>query len=350
MFAYCYVALASLAITGTMASFATLKPGHYAVDDDIHVDFGNTGQIDIFSDNWELHGEEDDDVSEWAIKVELTNDWTFSTLISTVDFKVGGQRDSTTAGADLFLGFGDGSKYVTFMVDFDGGVSNTGGQSGIQIYPDCGGSLASGDIASVLNGASSLDDQAHKQLRLALAGGDVNNWDQMGGSRHDNGDTWPVTIEIENDIVDGEARVRFVSVTQSLECVYSDNFGTDSPLVFGINPDASPANGATRDKFNLNEITLAKSEVDVCGQHCDASAHSEYAPRMDYDGYRPEQESWTVELSGKDMLIVALCVVNVVVLMAVICSCSRFGAVGPQKKKYQRVSVNGDSEMEQFQN
>jgi len=56
---------------------------------------------------------------------------------------------------------------------------------------------------------------------------------------------------------------------------------------------------------------------------------------------------WSVELSVKDMVILALCVMNVVALIAVMCSCSKVGRGQTQERKYQMVSVVGDSEMEE---
>ena len=67
-------------------------------------------------------------------------------------------------------------------------------QAGMQIYPPCGGSLASGDISSILVGSSSYDSDSWYAVRDALAGGDRNNWEQLGGLEIFNGDTWPGTF------------------------------------------------------------------------------------------------------------------------------------------------------------
>merc|ERR1719397_963558 len=61
----------------------------------------------------------------------------------------------------------------------------------------------------------------------------------------------------------------------------------------------------------------------------------------------PEDSVWAVQLSGKDLVIMALCVINLVVLAVLCCSCSRFG--GASDRKYAAVEVVGDSEMEHFQ-
>ena len=61
----------------------------------------------------------------------------------------------------------------------------------------------------------------------------------------------------------------------------------------------------------------------------------------------PEDAVWAIQISAKDLVIMALCAINMVVLTALCCSCSRFG--GASKRKYAAVEVAGDSEMEHFQ-
>ena len=74
---------------------------------------------------------------------------------------------------------------------------------------------------------------------MAMCSGDYGNWNEMGGARHDNGDTWPVTIGITNNDVDDEVTVSFMSATQNLSCVYSDTFDHDTDSMFGIMGDSS---------------------------------------------------------------------------------------------------------------
>lgn len=92
------------------------------------------------------------------------------------------------------MGFGDGNKYISFGTDFDGAIGNFEGTNGIQIYPPCfaeGGSLATGNVRDVLSGSSAFDTDSRKAIRDALAGGDMSNWELLGGSRVNNGNTWP---------------------------------------------------------------------------------------------------------------------------------------------------------------
>jgi len=338
MTAFAYAALASFAVTRTLADTATVQPGQYN-DPRVHVDFGD--EADITSTTWHLKADVATEVEDWAIQLDLNSDFTFSSWISTVDFVVSGER--VTTGGDMFFGFGDGHKYFSLATDFDGGLTTGSDGKGVAIYPQCGGALASGDVSSVLTGSSQYGGGAQWELRAALAGGNKNNWRQIGGSRHDNGNKWPVTIEVTNNIIADEVTVKFLTQSVQQECVYQGAFATDTDLTFGVMPDAND----DADEFNIHFITVAKAEVDVCDGHCDASAHS---PAMNVDVDAPESGSWTVELSGKDMLIMILCAINLITLIAVIFSCSRFARAGPLRKKYERVSVQGDSEREQFQN
>jgi len=348
MIGYVHVTLASLIASTVLGAFGTVQPARYDVDG-IRVDFGvSDGQIDPSSESWPIHGQTTDETEEWAIELTLSDDFTFSSWISTVDFQVNGLRPGGSGHGDVFFGFGDGSKYISMAVDQDGRIYSGRTASdayifGISIYPPCGGAMGSGSVSGVLSNSKKYDSDATKAIRKALSGGDWTKWTSMGGSEHNNGkDVWPVTIEVTNNVLANTVTVRFESATQDLECVYDDLFERDTNLVFGINPDTGD------DALDIHSITVAKSEVDICDGHCDASAHIGYAPMMNVDA--PESGSWSVELSGKDMLIAALCAINMVVLIAVICSCSRSGGAGLRKKRYAVVPVNGDSEMEQFQN
>ena len=65
---------------------------------------------------------------------------------------------------------------------------------GIQIWPPCekeGGSLALRSVANVLLDTRSHGDNNEYAVRDALAGGDRNNWEKLGGSTVHNDNTWP---------------------------------------------------------------------------------------------------------------------------------------------------------------
>ena len=54
----------------------------------------------------------------WAIEIDLSGDFVFSSSISTISFQIDGERVGDEG--DLYFGFGDGSTYITAAIDFDG--------------------------------------------------------------------------------------------------------------------------------------------------------------------------------------------------------------------------------------
>jgi len=121
MIGFVLVMISSLFAGRTLASFGTVQPAQYAVDG-IRVDFGDDGQIDVSSAAWTLEGQGSDQNEDWAIQLTLSDDFEFSSWISTVNFQVNGEVSNDEG--DLFFGFGDGAKYFTFLADFDGGLWN----------------------------------------------------------------------------------------------------------------------------------------------------------------------------------------------------------------------------------
>merc|ERR1719461_641285 len=169
-----------------------------------------------------------------------------------------------------------------------------------------------------------------------MCGGDYNNWDQMGGSEHNNGDdTWPVTIEIKNNALSNEVTVRFVSATQDLECVYTDIFDQDTDTTFGILGDPHG------DQTKVLSVTMAEENVDICEGMCDVSsaymiAAGHQGPvhmvnQVPYSGIGGLEdvntEPFSIVLSAKDLVIVVLAA-TMVILMVIICLLNRKGGVG----------------------
>ena len=75
---------------------------------------------------------------------------------------------------------------------------------GIQVYPECakgGGTLAEGDVSDVLEDTNSYHNDTRYAVRDALAGGDRNNWEKLGGKTIHNGETWPGMIVITDYIL-----------------------------------------------------------------------------------------------------------------------------------------------------
>merc|ERR1711902_348959 len=101
----------------------------------------------------------------------------------------------------------------------------------------------------------------------------------MGGSEHHNDRNWPVTVEVTNNIIDGEVTVAFISASQHLECKYSDNFDSDTDLVFGVLGD--PGDDSTK----ITRIIIAEENVDICEGLCASeSAHSDDSVSLQFRG------------------------------------------------------------------
>ena len=132
---------------------------------------------------------------------------------------------------------------------------------GIQIYPACGGSLATGSVSDVLADTNRFQSNSFGAIRKSLAGGAFSGWDRWGTScRFNNGNTFPITIEITNDVADNQVTVVFDSATQHLECVYSDHFDPGADLGFGLYPDPDT------DSFQIESIAVSSSNEpnDAC--------------------------------------------------------------------------------------
>ena len=121
----------------------------------------------------------------------------------------------------------------------------------IWIYPECGGSLAAGDISSVLEDSDIYDDDYFWSMRAALAGGDYMNWYEL--STVSNGHNWPISMDITNDIEANTVTVRFSTATLDLECVYNDAFESATDLKVGWNPDLYTGS----DEVIVNSVTIS---------------------------------------------------------------------------------------------
>ena len=51
--------------------------------------------------------------------------------------------------------------------------------------------LAVGDVSSILSDDNDYHDNNEYAVRLVLAGGELGNWEKLGGSTVHNGETWP---------------------------------------------------------------------------------------------------------------------------------------------------------------
>ena len=161
---------------------------------------------------------------------------------------------------DMFLGFGSSNKYITFLTDFDGGVkSNMDGTNtkGISIYPACGGSLGVGPLSGILDGSSDLhEDAGRDDIRMAMAGGDSENFYLL--TEDPNEETWPITLNITNDVASNQVTFSFVSDTLNLECIYNDTFPVDEDVVVALQSDIN-GNDVNKDDIYIEYISVQSS-------------------------------------------------------------------------------------------
>jgi len=102
------------------------------------------------------------------------------------------------------------------------------------------------------------ESSAFGMLSGSYVDADTTNWEQMGGSRHNNGDSWPVTFEIKNNVATKEVTVSFKSATQDLSCVYSDTFDQDTDTVFGMMP-STDTGGIMENEVKILSVIIAGS-------------------------------------------------------------------------------------------
>ena len=176
----------------------------------------------------------------WAIALMMPEIFLFSSEMNALPvLGIEAEGDCVSTECDLFWGFGDGEKYITFHHDFDGhSWASDKSVSGIWIYPACEGPLAEGNISTVLQDSSSYDDEADYAIRDALAGGDRTGWHRLTTEQNE-GNWWPVTFEITNDISSHLVNFTFTTAKLSVSCIYYDSFAVNTSFVAGLQPDVS---------------------------------------------------------------------------------------------------------------
>jgi len=239
----------------------------------VEVQCGDQCQTDSSNDQWYLHGQKSSVFDDWALELDLSGPLAVSSG-STITFEIDGSKvvsDSNQWGeGDMFMGFGDGEKYIAFGLDFDGALGNWAGKNspdninGMLIYPPCSGdhSLATGSVSDLLQDVGSHLNpwgkyDARYAVRDLLAGGDRSDWGLLSGESISNGDNWPVTIEIMMGA--DEVTFRFISASVKAKCTYSDTFA-DGEFVFGMLGE--PENG-DKDNFYIHSVGVSVSTNDV---------------------------------------------------------------------------------------
>ena len=79
------------------------------------------------------------------------------------------------------------------------------------------------------------------------------NWHKL--STVLNGNNWPVSITVTNDIEANTVTVRFFSSAVDLECVYEDAFESTTDLKVGWNPDLYSGS----DETDVSSVTISSS-------------------------------------------------------------------------------------------
>merc|ERR1719295_2151715 len=230
--------------------------------DSIEVNCGDHCQV-TDDNKWFLSAQKSDEIEDWAIEVDLSDAFALSSGLSSISFTIDGER--VNSEADMFMGFGDGDQSISFSTDFDGKMSS-GSYSGVIVYPPCGSPLAAGSVSDILSNSQQYASNAGIAVRHALADGDRSEWRQFGGERHNNGNSWPVTIEIVNDEDANAVTLRFISENSgdddlskgSVECVYTGTFD-EGKFTFGMLPDLGNGND---DDFNIESIDIAVTSTE----------------------------------------------------------------------------------------
>ena len=147
--------------------------------------------------------------NNWPLSINLPGDkYGFETGRDNSQFSISMrgqcQTDNNLPGSrpecDGFfvIGFGD-NQYVTFGTDFDGTLG-INGRVGLVTYPACGGDVATGNAANLLNfGRGARRDD----FLGAIAGGNKRKLKLLSARGQSNGENFPITIEITNNDVSG---------------------------------------------------------------------------------------------------------------------------------------------------
>ena len=177
----------------------------------------------ILSLDSDEYGFKEDEVSKVTIEVD--------------GFCSSDELSSNECDAYFIISIGD-VEYFSFVTDFDNffRIVDTDGteRENTFIYPECGGSIASGDASTLLSSAPSL---TNVRLRDATAGGNRDDWEIL--SLDPNGvDEFPATIELVNDPIGNTLTftVTTPGYPSGLTCQY-ESVGTCQDIAMYFTPD-----------------------------------------------------------------------------------------------------------------
>merc|ERR1719474_1655033 len=227
----------------------SFSPGDELSRNGVSLGFGS--QSEISDSTWYLGTQARVAPDDWALEIDMHGAYRFDEGRSTVTVSVDGQCLHNQC--DMFWGFGDGNKFITFAHDFDGGLwVRNKQQKGMYAFPQCGGRLAVGDLTMVLANSQSTENKDFWRMRDNLGQGDRTNFEEISTEHNDN--TWPVTIEVTNDMNAHQVTFRFYSDTVDVECVYDDVFAPNTDLIVTIAPDVGQND---KDDMHIHSVSVS---------------------------------------------------------------------------------------------
>lgn len=287
--------------SGDATNSHVLLPGDAGLDA-----FGfttNSKMVTEVPGHWYMSGVADQMDDGWAMKMSNA-DFSFQSSLSTISIEIDGSvatEFDDKKEFDMFFGIGDGSKYISYLFDLDGGVlagDRDGTSAGSWSYPACGQGMASGNVGTLLdhwhsdllNGMSPYTD-VFWSLRGALAEGDSDNW-SIFSSEVNGKDAWPYLLEITNDVENNQVTFRQKSKDLDVSCTFDGAFDVDTPITIGLMPDAP-------DDVNIESIALTRAvsgpptcSVSICAHgdnsleiwaSTDGAAYVQVADTTDWD-------------------------------------------------------------------
>jgi len=179
------------------------------------------------------------------------------------------------------IGFGD-NQYVTFGTDFDG-LLGTNGKVGLVTYPACGGDVATGNAANLLNFNNWR--VTRDNFLGAIAGGNSRNLKLLSARGQSNGENFPITIEITNNDVAGTMQFRFASPAfpNGLTCDYN-SVNTNEDINVYFSPDFSTP---TRpESIAIRSFVLYGNKYRSANEYSMAYYPDESLIEDEFDGYQ----------------------------------------------------------------
>ena len=152
-----------------------------------------------------------------------------SRIKSSILFEINGE--CINSQCDMYYGFGDGDRYFTVGVAFDGGLGLPALHD-LWIYPLCGQAMSIGDVATIINN-NTIDRSSNINYRNTLNAALSNNETAWNVWRSSLEIDFPITIEVINDDRNGNVEVLFTNHGGSIQsCSFTDSFSPNKDLYF----------------------------------------------------------------------------------------------------------------------